>query len=310
MAELTDSEKDLLSRKTHALHVFSDTIPESEDFDAPLTTDYNSYDIRSTRDGIGESTVLGQYGIELIVQLVDGLRGDIAAGIGDTDPDLRAIEKSLTAKVIKVVGNNAPRDGESENGTDFHLAITDNDLIVIATPLELLSFIRDRIKSVFRFPNKDNPIWDWIREQFRSAKAARIVRYPDHLVRENKLIIPDQRHLFELAFADRYGNPRARARDKYHLAELIDQKKNGSEVVGLRVVGTSKIIRTSLTNCLDGIPAGEWGLYQNVADNVNGERPSAYWEFAPRWASGDQRLNGYEILGRPKLGSPIEVVSV
>ena len=337
MTILNSFEKKVLGRETSVLHVFSDVYSNLEqDFDAELTTDYRSWILdRSTHHGIGDDIERGAYGVELIYQLNQLVRDEViklCEAANDTGrPVHKNVQRAISAiqdNTVRVVANCAPRNGEHNNGRDFHLAITDNEVEVYAAPLEFLKYIRDRVLSLFRIPNEGHPVFDGAREQFRSSVIARSGEYPQHLekiysveevdeLRERLKEpdfspIPEQQNALEIVFQDKFGNLRCRAKRLDRVFDEIDQCTNGHWVLGVQV-GDLQPIPAHLTSNLDGIPGGELGFYRNVADGESALDDSGYWELAAKWpnGSGDKSTDSaYERLRFPKSGTPLNLVQV
>lgn len=339
--KLSQSEQDLLNRDDLSLTVFSDTFSplqaeerdESgnvvkparyDDFDAKLTTDWRSFDLRrGGRYGIGNDTLRGAYGAELVVNLMDDARAQIerAKAQGNHHPRIRRVERELKRLAPKVVVNNAPRDNTSENGKDFYLALTDNDVKIIATPLEALSFVRERILALFRIPTEGHPLFNGNWEQFRSSIIARSDEVSDHLVRVYGVSdleelqanlrrdrsfspIPEQEHDVQLAYEDNFGNERLRVKRIGDVRRLL----RGATSAILRINGEIDQ-PVELVSGLRQITGGRFGLYENIADGqVSGDQP-AYVELVRRWEDNDRR-SGAEALGRPKIGVQVIVKAV
>lgn len=315
MTELTRSELSSLKKPTLVLHAFSDTLSDQGDFDSAITTDYRNLRLRDTRYGIDNCLPRGAYGVELIEQLTGNLHSEIAkangeAGLvnrllGRVHPNIKAAEKALGNSTIRVIANSAPRTKERKNGKNFYLALTENGVEIYATPLEVLSYVRDRVTGLFEIPNEGNPVFDGKKEQFRSSIIGRSSEYPDHLRRVDPSIIPEQEHNLEIAYVDEFGNIRLRARDNARVQEEA-HKANGTGEIGLSVDGEQSSVRAHLVSCLDEIPEGEWGFYQNVADGTD-PQGSGYFELVRKWESNNSRVNGHTSIGRPKIGSSIQI---
>ena len=112
-------ERKLLWRPTAALHIVSDTISPGDDFDARLTSRYRHLRFTDSESGIGESLELGAYGVELIAQLVDGVRAEVDKAVEEVlkahpiagrfgagnlllHPDIRAARRTLDNKAVIV----------------------------------------------------------------------------------------------------------------------------------------------------------------------------------------------------------------
>lgn len=339
--KLSQTEQDLLSRDDLSLTVFSDVFsslqPEQRDeggrvvkparyvdFDVELTTDWRSFDLRQGRRyGIGNDTLRGAYGAELVVNLKDDAKAQIekAHAQGNRHSRIRRVERELRRFAPKVVVNNAPRDNTSENGKDFYLALTDNGVKIIATPLEALSFVRHRILALFRIPTEGHPLFNGNWEQFRSSIIARSDEVPDHLVlvygvsdleelqanlgrNRNFSPIPEQEHDVQLAYEDEFGNERLRVKRIGDVRRLL----RGATSAVLRINDETEQ-PVELVSGLRQITGGRFGIYENIADgHVPGDQP-AYVELVRRWEDDDRR-SGAEALGRPKIGVQVIVQAV
>lgn len=289
MSDLKQFEKDSFSKDTLALHVFSDTLSDKGDFDAEITTDYRHLRPRDTRHGIGDSLTRGAYGVELIDQLAGNAKNEIP--------------KKIKEGTIRVIANSAPRIDANENGENFYLAITKNGLEILATPLDVLTYVRDKVVSLFEIPNEGNPLFNGKREQFRSSIIARAHEHPEHLKRVNPDIIPEQKNDLEIAYIDEFGNLRLRAKSTASIARNIEELLEDGEVT-LNIEGIRETVVASVVSCLDEIKEGEFGLYRNVADGED----AGYWELVRKWKSNGEKLNAHEDIGKPKIGLKIEIV--
>lgn len=320
MAELNRFEERTLDKKTLALHVFTDTFSDRGgdpvDFDSELTTDYRHLRFRDTRYGIGKDVVRGAYAVDLVDQLHGQVMLELDRALLRSrklgrfiHPDLHDGAARIATQTVRVVANSAPRDPRYKNGSNFYLAITENGVEVYATPLDILQYVKGRIVSLFEIPNEGHPLFDGEKEQFRSSVIGRTCQEPEHLVRVDKAIIPDQKKNLELSFADKFGNLRCRAGSAGEVLERIDRAKKGLDAVGVKINGMKTAVRAHLVDCLAEVPVGEWGLYTNVADGALSEGRPGYFELVRRWESSE-RINGYDQLGKPQLGEEVQIVSI
>lgn len=348
MANLNSFEDNVLSRDVSTLHVFSDTLnargardardPRFADFDAATTTDFRSLRLlgTDTRDSIARNPDLGAYGAETITKLQDHAVDliQIIENRGRVTPNIERADFAIHHCTRQVVVNKAVRNRnqhERSNGQDFLFGITYNGIEIYSTPDELLKFSRRDVISLFRIPNENHPLFDGKKEQFRSSIIALSRNFPDHLVslyryktqqelidaieRGEETTIPDQEHDLQIAFADRYGNVRARAKSIDRFV-LLEQFKNKSGVVGLipHEKRGEKPIPAHVTSCLDEIPGGEIGIYENTADDFH-QSPIApgYLEIVRKFpdGGGEEHVesDAYTTLGR-KIGQPIEIVRI
>ncbi|PIR53235.1 hypothetical protein COU76_02350 [Candidatus Peregrinibacteria bacterium CG10_big_fil_rev_8_21_14_0_10_49_10] len=345
MAILTPFEENILSREVSAVHAFSDTFdanaardasdPRTADFDAEVTTDFRSLRLTNdTKHSIARNPDLGAYAAETIIRLQDHAAGLIERIEQNGVPAsaVRKYREQLQEQTRQVVVNCARRNKPGEqrtNGSDFLLGITHNGIEIYSTPAELLRFCRRDILSLFRIPNKSHPLFDGQREQFRSSIIALSRYFPEHLEllyryssREELLAalengsettIPDQKHPLQLAFADRYGNVRARARDIAHTRGQMEECLNGSGVVGIRNGHESTPIIAHVTKCLDEVPGDQIGIYHNVADGKTRTGEPGYLEIVRKFPDegGEEEVtqDAYETIGA-KLGHQLEIVAV
>lgn len=307
--------------------------PPHHDFDSELTSQFRHLRPRDGEYGIGDgpdNSLLAAYGVELIAQLTDGLKAEIDRGLHRAEafkipahPNILEAQQFIQSRAIRVIANAAPRrdDDRVKNGSNFYLAILDNGVEVYATPLDALQFVRDRIKNLFEIPNEQNPLFDGEREQFRSSIIGRFCERPEHL-REwyplekegespgDRFGIPKQDHPIQLAYFDRFGNIRLRARQ----GSLADWAITAARDEAGRIGVNFPVLRNSthparLRNCLDKIPGGTLGLYRNVADGETGGDKPAYLELAYKWR-GDEKINTHREIGRPPIGSAATIVKI
>lgn len=342
MAELIQQEAEQLFRPTGALIAFSDTFtnpndvvrhlakdPEQatstdsqRDFDSELTTQFRHLRPRDGEYGIGDKPnnhLLAAYGVELVTNLTDGLQAEINKAIRRAQelerpihPNILEAQQFIQSRAIRVIANAAPRyDGNKDkNGSHFYLAILDNGVEVYSTPLDALQYVRDRVVSLFEIPNKNNPLFHGTREQFRSSIIARLCEEPEHLIKADPSAIPDQDHPLQLAWADRYGNTRLRARNGAQVQTRIGEVRNEKGHVGIAFPNLNiPQAQAKLNNCLDAVKGGELGLYGNVADGeTSGEKPS-YLELVYKWLASE-KINTHHRLGKPAIGSAVEITGV
>lgn len=339
MAELNHQESEQLFRPTGALIAFSDTFtnpndvirhlpkdPEQaistdsqRDFDSELTTQFRHLRPRDGEYGIGDNPnnhLLAAYGVELVTNLTDGLQAEINKAIRRAQeigrpihPNILEAQQFIQQRAIRVIANAAPRyDGNKDkNGSHFYLAILDNGVEIYATPLDALQYVRDRVVSLFEIPNANNPLFHGTREQFRSSVIARLCEEPEHLVRADQSAIPDQEHELQLAWADRYGNTRLRAKNGAQIQTRIGEVKDGKGQVGIKFPNLDLPgAQAKLNDCLDAVQGGELGLYGNVADGETSGDKAGYWELVFKWLK-ENKINTHKRLGRPPIGSAVEI---
>jgi len=311
MAELNTFEQETLDKPTLALHVFSDTLTDEGDYDAEITTDYRHLRPQDTRHGIDNNLTLGSYGTELIYQLKGNADEEIARALARAEelgrkPHANVIEaqRRFQDRTVRVIANSAPRTNEHKNGKNFYLAITENGVEIYATPLDVLSYIRGKIVALFEIPNEGNPVFNGDKEQFRSSIIARICEHPEHLRRVDIERIPEQRSPLELAYVDKFGNIRLRAKDQRQIREQIEEAEVDGHVV-VKLGDLNEGVKARVVTCLDEITTGQFGIYQNVSD---GNSPG-YFELVRKWGDPSIRENGHKIIGSPRVGGRVEIVS-
>lgn len=106
--------------------------------------------------------------------------------------------------------NSAPRTTQGQNGQGFYRAeFGDSGLVVVSTPLEVLSKVKGHISALYRLPNKDNGLYS-NREQHRSSYTPRLLADNHGLdleqVSPNNLPELDESLHCELSYVDRFGN--------------------------------------------------------------------------------------------------------
>lgn len=350
MTKINNFEARCLERPTGALHSFNDVFSTGdEDFDAALTTQYRHLRPRDTEYGVGgrdlrdshgvEPVLRAAYGVELVAQLLDGLQAEVKSAISRAEVLGRGLHSNIEdarcfvqSKAVRVIANSAPRSDKKgqNNGTNFYLGILDNGLEVYATPIDALTYVRERIVALFEIPNVDHPLFDGEREQFRSSIIARTCEEPSHLKRIfgnadwpqcideilghlpgfhdiDVPIIPQQDHLLQVAFVDEFGNVRVRARAKGATRKSIQAAlKDNSFQIGIGGVEDDRRRRVRLVSSLDDLKEGELGFYENVSDPFDYGKPG-YWELNAKW--NGTRINTHrERLGSPKIGTPIYIL--
>jgi hypothetical protein len=297
-----------LKRPVLAHYYFSDVYPEQRsangtpfDFDAEITSDWHSLDIRPPlrgKYGIGSNPTLGAYGIELISNLVDQAIVDIKREEqrgGELTQKVRRARRYLKVGAVCVVGNIAPRSAETaaNNGTDFHLALLDNGVEIYAVPLDLLKYVKHKVVALWKIPNEGHPVFDGEMEQFRSSLIVRSREYPDHLKRimNPEEIIPEQQNDLEVAFTDEFGNMRLSQRLKS--PPILGDNRRCSLIIGGHRINDVHLD----CPCLNEIPGEECGLYRNP-DDVD----DRYLELAVKGQGA------WFLLGKPPLGTPVSII--
>ncbi|MBT3865426.1 hypothetical protein HOE67_01515 [Candidatus Peregrinibacteria bacterium] len=302
MSKLNTFEQTTLEKPTLALLALSDVFDTGEippDFDADLTTLYRHLIVdQSAQYGLKAGSNLEKYAAELINSLIGGVKKEIelAREEGRPDADAELAARKLRSGSTRVILNSAPRTKETKNGGDYYLAITDQGVELYVSTLEHLAYIRDRVQSLFRIPNKDHPAFDGEKEQFRSSIIARSCRFPNHLqrVKDPQAEIPGQANPLEVAYIDKFGNVRLRAQNIGETRHEIERKNGkGTLANGLVVHNDTKkghLGYAKLVDCLDDVPDGALGLYENVADGTQSSTDPGYLEFVRKWEETRRRF--------------------
>jgi hypothetical protein len=215
--------------------------------------------------------------------------------------NLRELEASSGAVIA--LANYAPRDEAStqdgNNGSEFHLAITDSGLEVYVTPLRLLSGLarRNRIVGLYRIPNENHPEFDGDNEQFRSARVVRTRRHPEHLLPvfqyrdQEELVaairagtypedcIPTDKREGHIAYVDRFGNVRLELRDRSKLLRLGIGRTAALSVINN---GEEYEVEVQLADNLHSAPLNRLTVYANCSDQADPTSPAGYAELIAR----------------------------
>lgn len=152
---------------------------------------------------------------------------DISGTEGITDHILRSAvylhDKNQDSGTTGIFINSAPRLKQGENGEPFYIATTDNKICIVATPLSVLSAIRDRIGRLQHLPNTENGLYP-DGEQFRSSYTPRLLA-ENHglaLTEDDHKSIPEYPLKTRVAYVDKFG----------HI--LAYEQKRSRDITGLR----------------------------------------------------------------------------
>lgn len=247
--------------------------------------------------------------------------------------DIARAKTTIHDRTRQVVVNSAARNkGPSNctNGEDFFLGLTHNGIEIYCTPVELLRFGRRDIVSLFRIPNAGHPLFDGQKEQFRSSLITLSRHFPEHLelvYRYNsrrelvaaidsgyETTIPDQYHPLQVAFCDRYGNVRARAKRIGAVRQQIERHASAGGLIGLVPDGrpTTDAIAAHVVSCLDDIPPNAIGVYENVADGKPSDEEPGYIEIVQKFPEGggeeQVEIDAFSTLGST-LGRALSIVN-
>ncbi len=326
------SVNDVLKRSIGSYVVYSDTMGDPDARRTTITRSNLPHTARFDGHKITSTTEAAYY-LELehqlhVSQLADA--EELKTGKHENKQAFLDFQRQQISTQEWVLANIAPRVGTTENGKDFYLAITNEDLAIIAVPLEALKYVRAKIRALLRVPTEE--VFGR-NEQFRSSRVLRDIRlHPKKLVPifqhlhteevcEAELQnIPGQENPSELAFHDTFGNTRTRCKALLKTLEVIDEKVNASGVVGVKLLVNNEpetfhvIVKNGHQHlaCLRDIPDGEMGLYINPADRAGANGDPGYLEINRKWKHGDPHSiqSAHQILRYPKPGTPIEFVAV
>lgn len=248
------------------------------DIDAHLTTD-----IRSRFSGVRrEFDIFGQ---EPIVDHV--LR---------TATRLHDENKNIGATGIFV--NYARRDLQGVNGEPFYLARIKDNLVVVATPVSVLSAIRSRITELSHLPNEGNELYGPT-EQFRSSFSPQLLaaNHGQRLVADPRSKIPEPQRGCKVSYVDRFGNLVIHEEGDPRLGDAIKEKIGGKIRLKIGEVFKSVHVGTSLKDA----PPGALSIYGN----------DGHIEVIGKWSAGTQnsarvRASAYQQFRRPTLGTPVD----
>ena len=199
---------------------------------------------------------------------------------------------------------NHQEDGRIErgqNGHEFYVVETDNNIRIVVSPLDDLASIRDRIKTVERLPNA-NSLFSGV-EQFRSKRAPRLLArdhgYEGELVGSSAAAIPDDPLCGTLrtSYVDRYGNVLA-----WKEGGIEEEREQLSErfgkVIGVRF-GDGTTQEACVTDALANGVNGRLNVYAN-GENI---------DFVGKWDRGYDIAQKRERSAYVKFGKPIENVT-
>lgn len=195
---------------------------------------------------------------------------------------------------------NHQEDGRlvhGQNGHEFYVAETENNVRIVASPLDDLASIKGRIRTLQRLPNANSLFVET--EQFRSKKAPIFLsrnyyRYEQELVDAATNIIPDDPRsgLLRAIYVDRYGNVLAWKEGGIEREREELRARIGKVVGGL--FGNEPSQEVHVTDALSHGLNGRLNVYPN-GENI---------DFAGKWDRGytddDKKQNSaYVQVGRP-----------
>lgn len=296
---ITDQERAIFERPTHALIEVTDVGDGPTEFDALCSIMVRH--LRPLQDQVfsmAESGIL-KYAADFAAGLpamaqdrIDRAK-DEANCYGRSIPaDVEQAESAWETKTLRWVDNYAPRNqkrSEHKNGRDFYLGLA-NEVEIYAVPVVTLQYLRTRglLDALFRVPTDGHPLMPE-GEQFRSSVIGKTAHEaPNHLqliwrrgMDEKVLdkVLPNLKTP-EVAFIDQpYNNRRIITPSLARTIENIDEAKqcDGSVVVQ---VGKTRL-RVYKAVSLADVPEGQWGLWHNPADGE--EQGAGYIELSRRW---------------------------
>lgn len=302
-----------LRRPTGALYSFNDVFSTDGDADAVIATRAGHLRLHQDLDWRIDDPLTAAYYAELMAKEVDriGMIIEDARAHGYSHPDIDRAEQDSRDKAIRVILNLAPRKEAAMNGHDFLLAVADNGTEFYATPPEALSFVRHRLRHVLRIPTEGHPLFDGKREQFRSSRIAGTCWVPGHPVavdngsRETALaVIPDQQHPLQVAFVDKFGNIRLRARNAREARQSLGRKQSVAVHIGDERSRFNALVCGSLRE----VPLGQLGIYENTSDGSQDGPGYIELNVAIDTSRPDsQQQSSFYHLGKPPLGTPVEL---
>ncbi|MBI2641863.1 hypothetical protein HYW87_04740 [Candidatus Roizmanbacteria bacterium] len=195
--------------------------------------------------------------------------------------------------------NSAARMEANNNGQPFFRADFVENLVVVATPLSVLSGVRDSVRKLLELPNENNGLYDGEREQHRSSYTPRLLA-ENHglpLKEADTSCIPELPASCKLAYIDRFGNlvfSEAGAPEAQSILARI--AKDGDRAVQLRIGDV--VQTTTIGQSLSGAEPGSLVIYENDG----GVEIVSKWD--KDWTI-QQRLDNsaYEQFGEPTIGA-------
>lgn len=327
MNSLPNRAQESFGKKQGRLDIFSDVF--GSDFDVVATTDVHSM-VTAPRNYVPIRHELeGAYQLELLNNLRTEARRMLQQHVThgtDQHPDVIAFRNQFENTTHSALSNRAPRTGNSVNGNDFYAGVTFEGMELYGVPLAAFSYVRDRIGTLFRIPTE---AYFGQREQFRSARVVHDVRTdprkldliydvgtPEDIgkLNKDKLIIPDQEHLLQLAFVDEFGNTRLRGKNAADLLTELDKATNDHGVVGLVIDDKDEVVLVHRTQpngeeitCLREVPDGKLGMYTNVNDETAG---AGYFELVRKWTVAGQETvdSAHQSIHKTAIGTKIDFV--
>jgi len=292
---MLEKYKKILEKEIAGIIHFSDVFTENNiDFDSELTVTFRNFGkLSDLRYPIGTNNKKADYGANLLNDLLAEQKRilTILEKNSGKKINLETLEKNVIA-ILNQADRNSITTKDNKNGNNFHLAITDNNLIIFAVPLNLLETLetRNKILALYEIPNELLKTTDGTKEQFRSSIISTtrftpeilkpIFEYKDteELLKSKEKnthpkLIPEQKILAKYAFTDKFGNIRFFVKNNKQFKKNIVNVNFGDKI---KLEIGDKKIEVFYVESLKDIPNGEIGIYQNISDlNIGND---GYWE--------------------------------
>ena len=263
----------------------------SEDPDVQICEDFNGLAWR--KEHLNRININGREGIaphllRLIISFHDQKKGLIKGG-----------DSSFTGVFI----NHAERTGENVHGSPFVVAETDNNVRIVATPLEVLSSVRQRIRSLQQLYNDGNELFD-SGEQFRSQYTPSLLPRDHGIWGLENMDTRDIPVLHNgtprVSYVDGFGNILTWKPDERELRErILERAAKRDSAVGISING-GKLQEVIATTSLEAGKPGVLIAYPN-GGNI---------DLVGKWADGFDltdkvRLSAYMLFEKPPEGSSL-----
>lgn len=284
----------------HRTYLLSDTLGPlqspctADDHDVRICTDFGGFAWRQG-EHLREINVNGRTGIaphllRLILSFHDRHRDLVENG-----------DRTYTAVFL----NQAERTEEHAHGTPFFVAETDANVRIVATPLEDLASIRNRIIALWELPNEGSGLFE-AGEQFRSQFTPALLPR-DHgtesLVARDPGIIPEGRNgALHFVYADAFLNMVSWQQHQEELRSRILERAGRSDPeLGVRI-GDREHQAVATTSLEAGKP-GVLNIYAN-GDNID-----LVGKWAPGYGNADRtRRSAYCLFDEPEEGyTPVNI---
>lgn len=199
--------------------------------------------------------------------------------------------------------NSAARTEANNNGQPFFRAEFEENLVVVATPLSVLSAVRDSIKKLLELPNENNGLYDGEKEQHRSSFTPRLLA-ENHGLKLNDTdpsCVPELPAGCTVRYVDRFGNL---VLSEIGIPKIQSIRARIARDVGetLRLKIGSVVQEVTIGRSLSGGQPGSLVIYENDG-NI---------EVLAKWSKDwtpEQRLHNsaYKQFGEPVIGTPVSI---